>query len=467
MYTVSRDLKFEELWAELRDCYRCFELRCIAVNTDGEWRNVFFTVFLNKDDLEMVKATVNSDLNLLKRLDVLSVNGLKIFHYVSDDDINELVECIRQGYLPFGDVEVKLNQGFKNESYSGNRVIYDKRFFKLPKITWEFGSTSKSIQDNIVYRLYARGFSYGMEELGEFWLKMRDIVSLSLNGLIVFPIYFVLDELRFYEDMLRARFRIHKCLYNKVWIPCLLKRKIDEKHIMIDSFCIHDFKFISEEEGLGLYEIEHRFSKQPRDDDVLSFTVASRFGIIQHDILSIKKLKEGIYKGRLPLFREIVKKLLNSYGYDLGKSHMNVDSLELYVYYLLSHVFPVVWIGLNESLWLRIFKEYGLDSTVDFILPLGDEFILIECVQRYHTRKKGEIGKAEATKMLRLKKKLEEKGFKVTAVLICSEEYMKEYELMDGVYYIFKEGLDKMVREIGNIKKPRDLLKYAVNVTSL
>jgi len=193
--------------------------------------------------------------------------------------------------------------------------------------------------------------------------------------------------------------------------------------------------------------------------------------IVVFPVLKKKILGRFVFveEPKYDVVEQMIQKWVEKYGYQPDKNYSvgNVSSLEWHVYHLLCAFSSCIWIGIKEGMWKEIFKEFGLEETVDFILrgKKGEKkIVLIECMQSYTTRE-GDIGERGIRKLIYLRDKFSELNYNVYSVFVCGQKWedRKTYlkgKIREDIYYIFRENLERIEKNLNRIRTLDDLIEY-------
>ncbi len=472
LYSINRNMSFHELWEEVKGCYRSLDFRCIATKEGDSWKNIFFTAFLSRRNIDDVKKETEQDYKSLMSLGIDEIKELGIFYNVDEaQNLPRYIEQIQNGQMVLLNNTIHLREGWEKTSiYGSPRTIRFGEYGEYPLINYEFYSRdSARISEALRNELSSLCFLETINELGRQWLKMPNLEGYGLNGIIVFPIYFNVINALMRDNEFDIKLKLHEYLYPRLNILIGLRRNVRGNYLIMENkrFSSKDILSSNLDEDLLTCEVKHIFKISPMsEEDEICFWISSKLGMLYHDRITMKRELKGV-----PFLKKLILSYLEKYGYQPDKNYRvdnvdnNVNSLEWHVYHLLSPIFPIIWIGLKEDYWRGIFKDLGFDETVDFISFTNNSVILVECVQKY-TTDKGDVGERKVRKLLYLKEKFYELGFITYPLLICGENYEDNKVYFEGkirkdVYFIFNEGLKQMQEEVHLIKKPEDLIRYS------
>jgi hypothetical protein len=76
MYSLKRNIGVEEVWGELKACYRALCIKCFAFSKDGGWLNIKVTGFLSRKSEDQLKAEVMQEYGQLKDLGAARIDKL-------------------------------------------------------------------------------------------------------------------------------------------------------------------------------------------------------------------------------------------------------------------------------------------------------------------------------------------------------------------------------------------------------
>jgi hypothetical protein len=78
MYSLRRDIGFEELWGGLKDCFRAVCIKSLAFRGDDGWLNIKVTGFLSRKSEDELRADVMREYAQLKGLGVTRIKKLLV-----------------------------------------------------------------------------------------------------------------------------------------------------------------------------------------------------------------------------------------------------------------------------------------------------------------------------------------------------------------------------------------------------
>ena len=271
---------------------------------------------------------------------------------------------------------------------------------------------------------------------------------------------------------------MHKSMQQNINIQITRRTKIySDTYIPkeIKDFTGEDVQCQKYEDDLLICKVIYEFREALNPDDELCVSVSSSLGILFYVLNKVESLRRKEFI-KEPLSKRIMLKYLHEYGYKPftnRRAKSNISSLEWHLYHVLGLIIPVIWLGLNEDMWKNIFKEYGIEETIDFISFNGNSVILIECIEKYSTSQ-GNVGERAIRKLLHLKEMFEKHGYDATPILVCGQEYEKNKRFFDAeiqrfkdIHFMFSEDITELTNNVDKITSHHDLLRYTKKIYNL
>jgi hypothetical protein len=76
MFSLNRDIGFEEMWGELKKCFKTLCIKCLAFQKEGNWFSIMITGFLSRRDGDYLRSEVMAKYDQLKNLEVTKIDKL-------------------------------------------------------------------------------------------------------------------------------------------------------------------------------------------------------------------------------------------------------------------------------------------------------------------------------------------------------------------------------------------------------
>jgi hypothetical protein len=298
-FRLNRGLSFQELWAELKGCYKSIDVRCLALKDNEKWKNLMVIAFSSMKGKDIIEKEADKDFSTLKELKVDEIEELGIFHEVfSPEDFLNFVWRMEKGEITLNHQFILLRQGYESRGITDSpRVIPVDEYGRYPVANYEFYGSSVEISGKLHEKLESLGLLYGIEEVASTWLKMPRIIGYGINAIIVLPIYFELKTFEISDNEFFLSLKLHKCLYPKLETLFVLRKKFNGIYRAVEN------KLIKSNE----------FSCFPVDSEFLECKTRYKFNTflnLENEIyFCIKSDKLGVLSYEHKLVKDIVKKI--------------------------------------------------------------------------------------------------------------------------------------------------------------
>ena len=215
MLQLRNDITLERFWELMKGCYKSLEIRCIAEQTQGTWRNIMFGCYVTGEQPEITEQRAGQDYDSLRHLGLDEIDELGLFHVVlNSEDIPQLANQFQSGRITLGDRIVQFREGYSvstlNWVYSG-AFPSPSDFTDYPTVFFSVNSRVGASSSGQLYNdLIEHGIRTGVDELGGRWLGITPISARQLNGQMFFPLYLGPIEVTFSADTLSMKVKAHK-----------------------------------------------------------------------------------------------------------------------------------------------------------------------------------------------------------------------------------------------------------------
>jgi len=466
---IKKDVRIEELLNKLGECYNTLDFRCIAVkdkNSD-KWKNLCFTGLFTHHNSENAKKEIVQLLHKISNLNIDKLSTIKLlYEVVEKSEIKHFISSLISGKVKISDVEFELREDFKQQyvhtsPLTGFELGYSE-YHEYPCLIIQFSARESPdllIENGLGQEFIEQGLLYGIDDLARLWLRLSDIHG-HINGMLIFPVYLKIRKLDIDENKrLTLVLRMHKEL---IPLTNLLLFVFDEQNMPIEVRRLKIQELgddVKREDFFVEKRINFKFESSWENCRIDVRVFVEGLGIIYH----VDK-----YLGRAGRVRSVIDHFLEKYGYQRNTSYQlgGVDSLEWYVYHLLGFVYPLIWMGLDESKWKNVLEDFGIEETIDFFAIKDDEILLIECIQHY-TTSKGEVGEREIRKLYHMKRKFSDLGLFAYPVLVCGDRFNENPEYFKKIvhdnpeiYFLFYDDLEQIRQNIHVLSSFEDLLRF-------
>jgi len=117
IYSLRRDMGFEELWDEIRDCYKSLILKAIALRSGNDWMNVLITGLLTYSNPEDLRKEVKDEYDNIAKLGAASMENLLVAYDILDAaDLPKLINELRTGKITISNQAIRLRSHREKQS---------------------------------------------------------------------------------------------------------------------------------------------------------------------------------------------------------------------------------------------------------------------------------------------------------------------------------------------------------------
>jgi hypothetical protein len=293
---LKKNLNVEDLWSELKDCFRTFCIKCLAIKEDNEWRNIMLTGFLTKESKESVEYKIEQEYEQLRNLGVMELKNLLITYEIGWDFLNMINQCasgsitLRGQVIKLRDLEEKDKIRLEDYSYVISEEPYD-----YPIIGCLIHSRSACGGIEAIRELEEelKEFGYSsIKQLGLQWLKMTNIRSLSINGAINIPFYFKPLSLTITDRRIEFNGISHKNLIPKISLKVTLEKALHNEYVPVENYLV---KLQPKSANNNIIEVHaiQPFNSALNKDDFVNLVIASRLGIISEERKNVESLLQS------------------------------------------------------------------------------------------------------------------------------------------------------------------------------
>lgn len=295
MKHLRGDLNYKAIWEELKGTYRSLCLRCVAVKEDEIWRNIMMFFSLSRKDMDIAKKEIEGDHKLLERLGLSKLKKITFLYDVFEaSHFPKLIEKLNEGEVTIGNQIVKLRDGYEQSKWhrEAYHVLPFGECIEYPPIVYQIHAkvTPYEIKNvgEINEELSSLGILNGIEEIGRQWLKIGTM-GLTLNAMIVAPLYLRPLEIKLEGAKLNFKLKIHKELQQKVLILVALRRKAGDVSTAIENASL-GVPTQFEEEDFIVSNIEYKFEKYPNMNDEILVRLSGNLGIFFEELKMVEDL---------------------------------------------------------------------------------------------------------------------------------------------------------------------------------
>jgi hypothetical protein len=286
--TLNKTLSLKELWAELMECYKNVDVRCLALRDGGNWRNLMIVALASMKGKDDIKKEAEKDFSLLKELGVNEIRELGIFNDVlSKDDFLSFIDEMEKGRVTLNHQSIFLREG-----YGAWYIIEAPRVFRRgeladwPSVEYDLSGSPIEIPRDLDEKLESLGLLGGIDEVATIWLRVSTVRNYALNAMIVLPIYFKLEAFEASNNGLSLSFKVHRSLAPKLEVLLALREKCENAFRAIENKLIKFNEFqssLTDSEFLRC-EVRHKFKAFLNLKDEVYFCVRSgKLGLLHKD----------------------------------------------------------------------------------------------------------------------------------------------------------------------------------------
>jgi hypothetical protein len=131
----SRISRIEDVWNELKDCYRSLSIKCLAFREGDEWLNIKVVGFLSKENEDQLRARVMQEYLQLRDIGVTRIDKLLVAFDVYDANrFLDFVEQLSSGIVTICGECIRLGENMKIEMLIIHTYISEKRIVFLKSV---------------------------------------------------------------------------------------------------------------------------------------------------------------------------------------------------------------------------------------------------------------------------------------------------------------------------------------------
>jgi len=307
MVRLRKKLSFNDVYNVLGASYKSLSARAIAVKVNNEWTNSMIVLSLTMRDESSLSLDQRVEMEKFEKLGILRTPNLKVLQEVLKADIlPTLINQILRGGLTMGNYSIRLRDGYdrtevESEGYAIRYGEYGE-YTTLGYYVYSNDAVSSLLHKlNIEDELLSLGLK--ADELGVEWLKVKGFNLLSINVILILPIYIRMLDLRYLGNgKVNLRLKAHKALTDNFNLILTLKRydHTSETYLPLDYLSGKLNSFSSKEEGdLAYIDVYYEFKVPPGEADRVDVKIVNEpIGIvIEHsplvrDIFSYKTFED-------------------------------------------------------------------------------------------------------------------------------------------------------------------------------
>lgn len=316
MYLKS-NLDFECLWSQLKDSFKAFYIKCLAIKQDNDWKNIMMSGFLTMEDEKSVQARIKHEHEQLTNLKITELENLLITHEIGRD-FSTIINQILTGSITLRGQVIKLREiGTQKIGFNPNSNVISDELGDYPIIECWIGSTNtyrRDIESIRELEEEMKDFGYtSIEQLGVQWLKMRNISSRNQNGIVSFPVYFKPLSWKVTNRSIEFNGVGHKNLIPKINLRVTLERESHGEYVPIENYLVELHQKNKNKDIVEVYA-NQSFKSSLRKDYEVNIKILSQLGIIGKERRNIESLLQS------EVLTEDFPKLVNQF--------INLDELQ-------------------------------------------------------------------------------------------------------------------------------------------
>jgi len=313
IYSLRRDVEFDELWDEIKDCYKSLILKVIALRSGNDWINVLVTGLLTYSSSEDLHKEVKNEYDNIAELGISSMENLLVaYEILKAADLPRVIDELKTGKITISNQVIRLRDPRKEiRLVNGIRFEY-RDLLEYPGISVEVysggGPTSIKEFNNVEEELKSFGY-ISFDELCMQWLEIP-CKGYSLEASIAIPVYLANTRIEYdsKEDLLVFSSKVHRSLLSKLKVVVALAEKRYDRYIPVENIvkCFDELKVLPTSlPDFDLVRLPIRFRKNLKTDDIIRYSILSRLGILEKKELSLKTLQPELH-GLQKLFTEFL-----------------------------------------------------------------------------------------------------------------------------------------------------------------
>ena len=298
IYSLRRNIGFDVLWNEVKDCFRSLVLKVIALRCNNEWKNVLITGLLTYSSPEDLRKEVKDEYDNIVKLGITSIENLLVAYDILDAaDLPRVINELETGKITISNQVIRLRDprgGIRLEN--SIRFVY-RDLLEYSGISVEVysGGSPTSIKEfnNIEEELKSFGYA-SFDELCVQWLGMP-CNGYTLEASIAIPIYLANTRLEYdsKDGSLIFSSKVHKSLLSKLRIVVTLAEKRNDMFIPVENI-VKGFDELERQQtslpDFVLVNLRFKFRKDLKRDDIIRYRILSNLGILEKKELSLSEL---------------------------------------------------------------------------------------------------------------------------------------------------------------------------------
>jgi hypothetical protein len=308
VYSLKRNIGVEEVWGELKACYRALCIKCLAFSKDGGWLNIKVTGFLSRKSEDQLKAEVMQEYGQLKDLGVTRIDKLLItFDVYNADRFLDFVKQLSSGAIIVRGERVRLGENVKIEILPRSH-LYSREPYSFPRISLAATSLTKKMDSESIQEIEEELKECGytsLNDLGPQWLMLPDVIGYTYDVLIDFPIYFLPMSVDLSDGEVIFRAICHKALAQRLKLRVTLKRRM-----VVHEIGYVSANYVPEEnymitlpepsEELGEVKVEQPFKSSLRREDIVECAIVSKLGVVAVKSGEVERILQKEISGDFP-----------------------------------------------------------------------------------------------------------------------------------------------------------------------
>jgi hypothetical protein len=187
---VSRihELSFEDAVASLRDTYKALDIRALLIKEATEWICIFLVITNTADNTnELISKYKNKN----NRVKIPNLDNLKvILESRQIDQIDSLINDIKNGFFSFGQIKAKLvNNNCKDLEKGIVKVenTYSNNGYSTVALLYPNNKNKSPLEVLTDHRINAKNF--GLSQLIDIRIWFDVDLSNTIDFIWIFPIY--------------------------------------------------------------------------------------------------------------------------------------------------------------------------------------------------------------------------------------------------------------------------------------
>jgi hypothetical protein len=308
MFYLNRNISFEEVWNELKECFKTLCIKCLAFQRDDNWFNIMITGFLTRRNEDYLKNEIVTKYEQLKNLEVTKIDKLLItFDIYKATYFPEFVKNVASGSVIIRGERITLGENIKIalENYSHT---YPPEPYDFPRINLIASGTNRNLDSKSIREIEEELKTCGylsLDELGEEWLMLPNVQAYSFNTIIDIPIYFLPISIELEGNTVYFRAICHKALAHKLKLRLALRRLLKRNYVPIENYRL---TFPTPSEELGEVTVKQSFGSSLSREDEVYWAVVSEIGIITEEGRKVEELlrREALSGGFPKLISQFV-----------------------------------------------------------------------------------------------------------------------------------------------------------------